>query len=85
MAQDRVDGFIVISSSLTISSRALLADLAIKDRRPGVSGVKDHVFAGGLMSYAPDTRDLYRQERASDVDKIFEGRKTRSSAGRAGV
>src|SRR5215213_10868525 len=32
MAQDRVDGFLVISSSFTFSRRALLADLAIKHR-----------------------------------------------------
>jgi hypothetical protein len=37
-------------------------------RLPSVFGVKDHVFAGGLMSYAPDTRDLYRQA-ATYVDK----------------
>ena len=74
MAQDRVDGFLVISSSFTFSRRALLADLAIKHRLPSVFGTKDNVFAGGLMSYAPDLRDLYRQA-ATYVDKILRGAK----------
>jgi putative tryptophan/tyrosine transport system substrate-binding protein len=74
MAQDRVDGFLVISSSFTFSRRALLADLAIKHRLPSVFGTKDNVFAGGLLSYAPDLRDLYRQA-ATYVDKILRGAK----------
>jgi putative tryptophan/tyrosine transport system substrate-binding protein len=72
MAEDRVDGFIVIASSFTLSRRALIADLAIKHRLPSVFGAKDHVVAGGLISYAPDTRDLYRQA-ATYVDKILKG------------
>jgi putative ABC transport system substrate-binding protein len=74
MAQDGVDGLLVISSSFTFSRRALLADLAIKHRLPSVFGTKDNVFAGGLMSYAPDLRDLYRQA-ATYVDKILRGAK----------
>ena len=74
MVQDRVDGFLVISSSFTFSRRALLADLAIKHRLPSVFGTKDNVFAGGLLSYAPDLRDLYRQA-ATYVDKILRGAK----------
>jgi len=74
MAEDRVDGFIVISSSFTFSRRVLLADLAIKHRLPSVFGIKDHVFAGGLMSYAPDLGDMYRRA-ASYVDQILKGAK----------
>jgi putative tryptophan/tyrosine transport system substrate-binding protein len=74
MAQDGVDGLLVISSSFTFSRRALLADLAIKHRLPSVFGTKDNVFAGGLLSYAPDLRDLYRQA-ATYVDKILRGAK----------
>jgi putative tryptophan/tyrosine transport system substrate-binding protein len=74
MAQDGVDGLLVISSSFTFSMRALLADLAIKHRLPSVFGTKDNVFAGGLLSYAPDLRDLYRQA-ATYVDKILRGAK----------
>ena len=69
-----VDGLLVISSSFTFSRRALLADLAIKHRLPSVFGTKDNVFAGGLLSYAPDLRDLYRQA-ATYVDKILRGAK----------
>jgi putative ABC transport system substrate-binding protein len=58
MAQDRVDGFIVLASTLTFSRRTPLADLALKHRLPSVFGAKENVRAGGLMSYAPDIVDL---------------------------
>ena len=74
MAENRVDGFIAIASSLTLSRRAVLADLAQKHRLPGVFGAKDNVVAGGLMSYAPDARDLTRRA-ASYIDKILKGQR----------
>jgi putative tryptophan/tyrosine transport system substrate-binding protein len=74
MAQDGVDGFIVIASSLTFSRRVVIADLAIKHRLPSVFGAKDNVVAGGLMSYAPDARDLTRRA-ATYIDKILRGSK----------
>jgi len=37
-------------------------------------GYKEHVQAGGLMSYAPDVLDLYRRS-AVYIDKILKGTK----------
>jgi len=74
MAQDRVDGFIVISSSLTVSRRALLADLAINHRLPAVYAFRYHVVSGGLASYGVDNIDLYRRA-AFYVDRILKGEK----------
>ena len=71
---DGVDGVIVIASSLTFSRRALIAELAIKYGLPSVFGAKDNVVAGGLMSYAPDARDLTRRA-ATYVDRILRGDK----------
>ena len=72
MVGERVDGFIVIASSLTLSRRAVLADLAIEHRLASMFGAKDNVLAGGLMSYAPDARDLTRRA-ATYIDKILKG------------
>ena len=64
----------MIASSLTFSRRALIAELAIKYGLPSVFGAKDNVVAGGLMSYAPDARDLTRRA-ATYVDRILRGDK----------
>lgn len=48
--------------------------LALKHRLPAVSATSAFPGAGGLMSYAPKTVDLYR-EVAGYVDKILHGAK----------
>jgi putative ABC transport system substrate-binding protein len=75
MAQMNVQAVFVAASSLTIRSRPeLLAQLAIKHRLPTMFGARDNVAAGGLMSYAPDARDLTRRA-AVYIDKILKGAK----------
>jgi len=74
MAQDGIDGFMVLATPLTFSRRTLLADLAITHRLPSVFGTKDNVLAGGLMSYAPNHRDLTGRA-ATYIDKILKGAK----------
>ena len=74
MARERMDGFFVAASTLTLSQRALLAELAVKHRLPSMFGTRDNVEAGGLMSYAPDHRDLTRRA-ATYIDKIIKGAK----------
>ena len=53
MARDGVDGLMVFATPLMVSTRARIAELAIRHRLPSVFGAKDNVLAGGLMSYAP--------------------------------
>jgi len=72
MAQEGVDGLMVLASTFTFSRRTLLADLAIKHRLPSVFGNADNVRAGGLLSYAPSSADLTRRA-ATYVDKILKG------------
>jgi putative ABC transport system substrate-binding protein len=74
MTRERVNGFLVVASNLSVSQRALLADLALKHRLPGMFGTRENVEAGGLMSYAPDLRDLTRRA-AAYIDKILKGAK----------
>jgi putative ABC transport system substrate-binding protein len=49
-----------------------LAELAMKHKLPTIFGSREHVEAGGLLSYSPDRADLYRRA-ASYVDKILKG------------
>jgi putative tryptophan/tyrosine transport system substrate-binding protein len=54
--------------------RIRVKTLALAARLPTIHGLRDHVEAGGLMSYGPNVPDLLR--RAADyVDKILRGTK----------
>jgi putative ABC transport system substrate-binding protein len=72
MVRERADGVLVLSTPLFIAGARQLAELALKHKLPSLFGPKHHVAAGGLMSYSPDRRDLYRRG-AIFVDKILRG------------
>jgi ABC-type uncharacterized transport system substrate-binding protein len=74
MARERVGGILVIGSALTVAHRERLAELALKHRLPSMTSTRENVEAGGLMSYAPDLRDLTRRA-ATYIDKILKGAK----------
>jgi putative tryptophan/tyrosine transport system substrate-binding protein len=61
MARDRADGVLVLSTPLFIASAKRLAELALMHKLPSLFGPKHHVEAGGLMSYSPDRKDLWRR------------------------
>jgi hypothetical protein len=72
MAKERVGALLVLSDIMLNSNRTRLADLAARSRLPAAYGVRESVEAGGLMSYGPSLRDLYRRS-ATFVDKILKG------------
>jgi putative ABC transport system substrate-binding protein len=74
LARERAAGFLAVATPPTYSHRERLAALALKYRLPGIFGTKENVEAGGLMSYAPDLRDLTRQA-AAYIDRILKGAK----------
>ena len=74
MATERVGALLVLSDTIFNSHRTRLADLAARSRLPAAYGVRESVEAGGLMSYGPSLRDLYRRS-ATFVDKILKGAK----------
>jgi putative ABC transport system substrate-binding protein len=74
MARERLDGFLVVASPVTVSQRARLAELALSYRLPGIFTTKENVEAGGLMSYGPDPEDLTRRA-ALYIVKILNGTK----------
>jgi putative ABC transport system substrate-binding protein len=72
MARAQVLGVVVLSGPPFVAERLRLAELAIKHRLPTMFAIRNHVEAGGLMSYGPDYSDLVRRG-ATYVDKILKG------------
>jgi putative tryptophan/tyrosine transport system substrate-binding protein len=72
LASRRVDIVIVLQTSMLIGSKQRIADSALAKRLPTVYGYRDHVVAGGLVSYGVDLRWCFRRA-AYFVDKILRG------------
>jgi len=72
MVREHAGGVVFLSTPLFLGRAKLLADLAMKYKIPTMFGPKQHVEAGGLLSYGPDRADLYRRA-ATYVDKILRG------------
>ena len=68
----RAGALVVLAGSMFFDHRARLAELATKHRLPTVYLLKEHVEAGGLMTYGVDLRDNFRRA-AGYVDKILKG------------
>ena len=77
MQKNRAGALIVSSSPFFYAHRGRLVELAAKHRVPTIYHQSEFVVgSGGLMSYAPDFRDLFRRS-AAHVDKILKGAKPR--------
>jgi putative ABC transport system substrate-binding protein len=69
-----VDALYVVADPLVNSNRARIHTLAMGARLPAIYNAKEHVEAGGLMSYGPNFPELYRRA-AEFVDRILRGAK----------
>src|SRR5262249_1753010 len=74
LARDRVPAILVFPSILIYRQRKAIAEFAIKQRIPTMSGWKDFAIDGNLMTYGPDIREAWRHV-ATYVDKILKGSK----------
>jgi putative tryptophan/tyrosine transport system substrate-binding protein len=72
--REKANALITVEDPLTVNYRKQIADFAIKNRVPTMSGLREYVDAGGLLSYGPALADLYRRA-AGYVDKILKGAK----------
>jgi putative tryptophan/tyrosine transport system substrate-binding protein len=72
IVQERAGGVLVLSTPLFMGGAKELAELALTHKLPTMFGPREHVEAGGLLSYSPDCADLYRRA-ATYVDKILKG------------
>ena len=67
-------GLTVLETPLLLDLRREIVDLAARLRLLAIYGNREFVDAGGLASYGPDRRQLYRRA-AELVDKILKGQK----------
>jgi len=67
-------GLIVLEEPLILSLRAKISELALQHHLPSLYSDRMFTHAGGLMSYGPDRRQLFRRA-AEYVEKIFTGKK----------
>jgi putative ABC transport system substrate-binding protein len=74
MVRERAQAFVVVVDSVLFSYRGQIGVMAIRNRLPAVSVLKEFAEAGLLLTYGADFRDLYRRS-AVFVDKIFKGAK----------
>ena len=70
----RAEALYVIAEPLITSNRLRINILALGARLPTMHGFREHVEAGGLMSYGANFPDLFRRA-AEFVDKILRGTK----------
>jgi putative ABC transport system substrate-binding protein len=74
LARDPSNGLIVPADIFIVDNIRLIAQLTLQQRIAAISAYRQFVAEGGLMSYGPDTADIFR--RASGyVDRILKGAK----------
>jgi putative tryptophan/tyrosine transport system substrate-binding protein len=72
--QRRPNAALINGDPLLRRSASRIIDFAAKNRLPAMYQEKEWVAAGGLLSYGPSLRDLFRRG-ASYVDRILQGAK----------
>jgi len=72
--RDRPDGLTVGTGPFLLSRRVQIAHLATRHAIPAIFSARDNAEAGGLMSYGPNTTDVYRQIGVY-VGRVLKGEK----------
>jgi putative ABC transport system substrate-binding protein len=73
-AREPGGGMIVVPDTFNVANRVQIIGLAAKHSLPAVYTNVLHTRSNGLISYGPDTPDLFRRA-ASYVDRILKGEK----------
>ena len=74
MMRERPDAFIMTNDPFHQLNLARIVDFLLKNRLPALFQTREHVLAGGLMSYGASLPDLFRRA-AGYADKILQGTK----------
>jgi len=72
--EGRAQALYVAGEALVFTNRIRIVTLALGARLPTIYNLREHVEAGGLMSYGPNFPDTFRHA-ADLVDKILRGAK----------
>jgi putative ABC transport system substrate-binding protein len=72
IVREHAGGILILSTPVFMGGARSLADLSLRHKLPTIFAAREHVEAGGLMSYGPDRADLYRRA-ATYVDRILKG------------
>ena len=72
LAREEVQAAVVLYDALFFQERHRLADLAASRRLPAIYAARDHVVAGGLISYGISLSASARR-LAGYIDRIFKG------------
>ena len=74
LARDPGNGLIAAADPFIIDNIKAIAQLTLQHRLPAISVYQQFVTDGGLISYGPDTADIFRRA-AGYVDRILKGAK----------
>ncbi len=74
LARSQAKGLIVFADPLTFTHRQRMVQMAAERGLSTVTGAREFVDAGGLMSYGPSFPEMFRQA-AMYVDKLLNGAK----------
>jgi putative ABC transport system substrate-binding protein len=74
MVSEEVQAFVVLTDAVLFNYRQQIGVMALRNRLPAASNLREFAEAGLLLTYGVDLRDLYRRA-AVFVDKIFKGAK----------
>jgi putative tryptophan/tyrosine transport system substrate-binding protein len=74
ISEEKFQAVVVTIDGLFFVERQRIADLALERRLPAIVPSKEMLDAGALISYGPNTPDLYRRA-AYFIDKILRGAK----------
>src|SRR5215467_10769948 len=70
MQRQDASAVVIAADSFFVEQRERIAQLALKHRLPSIFSFREHVQAGGLISYGQHLADSYRRA-ATYVDRIF--------------
>jgi putative ABC transport system substrate-binding protein len=73
--KQRAQAMLINETSMLSAHKDQLAELAIRNRLPALGSWKSSAQAGFLMSYGPETSDLFGRRPATYVDRILKGAK----------
>jgi len=66
-------GLVVLPPAPVRAARELIRGIALKYRLPAIYQNKSYAIEGGMMSYGPDSEDMFRRGGPSYVDRILRG------------